>query len=202
MNYIPIAGTNGWRDTWVREDSDFGRMMIASGCKSLRVGDRSFRWSGALDGIDSDNREWEAFADSLYFFARQFAYEDLNFIAHSHAGQIVLLLAATGFKIRTLTTVGTPIRPEIQLAKAEDSIGYHQHIFDTRFDLWGFLGGFRLWRFDLLRSRSMPDPRVKNISVEGISHSRILTERQQIGKWVTEGWLSSMIAPPIEGARL
>lgn len=200
MNYIPIAGTGGYRDTWVREDSEFGRMMTAAGCLSLRVGDRNFRWSGALDGIDSSNNDWEAYADALFYFSRQFAYEDLNYVAHSHAGQIVLLLAASGFKIRTLTTVGTPIRPEIPLAKAEDAIGFHQHICDKSFDLMGFLGGFRFGRFDLFRARQFPDPRVRNITVEGISHSKILVDRHYVTRWITEGWLANMITPPTDVA--
>jgi hypothetical protein len=196
MRYIPVAGTGGWQATWIHEDSDFGRMMTAAGCASVRTGNRLFRWDGAIDGIDGDNATWESYAEALFYFSRDLRYEDLNYICHSHAGQIALLLAASGFKLRSLTTVGTPIRPEIDLAKAEDNIGFHQHIIDDRFDVIGFLGSWRLGRFDLLRKRSMPDPRVRNIPVRGISHSKVLTEREHISKWITEGWLSSMVSAP------
>lgn len=196
MNYTLVAGTGGYRAPWVKEDSDFCRMMTSADFHSLLVGGRHYGWSGRFDGADGDNSEWESFAQSLYFYARDLAYVDLNFFGHSHGGNIILLLAASGFRIRSLTTIGTPIRPEINLAKAEDNIGFHQHIMDDRFDAWGFLGGWRLGRFDLLRKRSMPDPRVLNIPVHGISHTKVLTDPKHISKWITEGWLANIVTPP------
>lgn len=193
MRFIPIAGTGGYKDTWVREDSEFGRMMLAAGCQSIRTGDRSFRWSGALDGIEGDNAEWESFADSLFWFMRELPLEDRNVVAHSHAGQIVLILAARGFQFRSVTTVGTPCRDDIPLKLAEDNILFHQHIYDLKLDLMGWLGQFGEGFKDLRKARSFGDPRVLNIPVAGISHSKVLRDREHVGKWITLGWLQNMV---------
>lgn len=197
MNLIPVAGTGGYRAEWVNPGSPWGRMMTAAGHTSVRVGGRVYRWDGDLDGIDGDNSTWEAFADALFFYSRDLPFIDRNYVLHSHAGNIGLILAQSGFQIRSMTTVGTPIRRELDFAKAEDNIGFHQHIFDEQFDLMGMLGSWRLGHlFDLCRARSMPDPRVKNISVKGISHSKILNEPQHVTKWVTEGWFANMVNAP------
>lgn len=190
MKYLPIAGTNGWRDTWTRADSDFGRMMTAEGFELLFAGDRPFRWSTALDGLFGDDREWAAGADALFYFLRTVPVNDRNLVAHSHGGQLALLLAASGFPIRTLTTVGTPPRDDMPLAAAEHAIGFHQHIYDLKRDFMGWLG--QVGDHDLRTERALPSAHVKNIPVADISHSKILRDPKYIPLWKTEGWLNNL----------
>jgi hypothetical protein len=193
VKYIPIAGTHGWgRDTWMKADSDFGRMMTAEGFELLRCGDRPFRWSTALDGLFGDDREWEAASDALYFFLRFVPIEDRNIIAHSHGGQLPLLVAASGFPIRSLTTIGTPVRDDIPVAAAEGFIGFHQHIYDTKRDLMGWLG--QVGDYQLRTERTFPDRRVKNIGVADIRHSKVLRDPQYIPLWQSRGWLDNIRA--------
>lgn len=200
MKYLPIAGTNAWRDKWTRADSPFGLMMKAEGFEPLLAGGRQFRWSTGLDGLFGDDREWEAASDAAYFFLRDSAYEDRNLIAHSHGGQVALILAASGFHIRTLTTVGTPPRENIPVAAAEENIGFHQHIYDVHRDLWGWLGqvGAKQLHFE----RSFANAHVVNFPVAGISHSTLLRDPKRFHYWKDNGWLEnirSVAAPAVAG---
>jgi hypothetical protein len=194
VKYLPIAGTNGWRDAWTREDSDFGRLMRAEGFELLRAGERPFRWSTALDGLLGEDRQWEAGADALYYFLRTVPLADRNLIAHSHGGQLPIILAAAGFLIRSLTTVGTPCRDDVPVAAAEHFIQFHQHIYDLRRDLWGWLG--QVGDHELRHARTFPDPRVKNIGVADISHAKVLRDPTYIALWKTQGWLENVRRVP------
>lgn len=192
MKYVPIAGTGGFRAAWIRETDPFGTMMTSQGFESARVGARGFRWSGALDGIDSDNCEWETFADALALFLDRLDYADRNLICHSHAGNIALILAAREYPIRTLTTVGTPIRErDLPCVTAERFIRFHQHIYSTKLDVWGWLGR-ALGDHSLVADRAYSSHKVKNIPVHHIGHSKVLTDPAYIGMWITEGWLDNI----------
>jgi hypothetical protein len=190
MKYLAIAGTNGWRDNWTHDDSPFGTMMAAEGFESLLCDGRRFRWSTALDGLLGDDREWEAAADALYYFLRLVPLEDRNLIAHSHGGQLPLILAASGFPLRSLTTVGTPPRADVPVTLAQAHIGLHQHIYDMRRDWMGWLGqiGERELRFD----RTYRDPKVLNLGVDRISHSKVLRDPEFIPLWPLRGWLANI----------
>jgi hypothetical protein len=192
VKYIPVAGTDGWRDGWVTADSTFGQMMTAEGFELLRCGDRPFRWSTALDGLFGDDREWEAAADALYFFLWTTPYADRNILAHSHAGQVCAFLAASRFPLRSLTTIGTPVRDDVPWAKAEEYIGFHQHIYDLKRDLIGWLG--QVGDHELRMERTFPDNRVKNIGVQDIRHSKVLRDPKYIPLWQTQGWLQNIRA--------
>lgn len=199
MKYLPIAGTDGWNDAWCRDDSDFGTMMIAEGFTSLRAGDRPFRWSTALDGLLGEDRDWEAASYALYYFLLGVPYADRNLIAHSHGGQLPILLAASGFPIRSLTTVGTPARDDMPLEAAEAFIGFHQHIYDLKRDLWGWLGS--VGDASLRLERRLNDPRVRNIGIADISHSKVLRDTTYIPFWQSKGWLENIRqSTPVERA--
>jgi hypothetical protein len=192
MNYVPIAGTWDWgnRDNWTQATSPFGKMMTAEGFELLHCGDRPFRWATALDGWFGDDREWEAAADALYFFLRFVPLEDRNLIAHSHGGQLVSFLCASGFPIRSLTTIGTPVRDDVPWKVAEAVIGFHQHIYDLKRDLIGWLG--QVGDHELRMERTFPDNRVKNIGVADISHSKVLRDPKFIPLWQSRGWLQNI----------
>ena len=195
MKYIPVAGTHGWRNGWTNDDSLFGHMMAAEGFTSSRAGDRVYQWSGALDGLLGQDLDWQAASDSLYYFSRDMDYADRNYIAHSHGGNIVLILAASKFPIRTLTTVGTPPREGPEFSHAEDYIGLHQHIYDLRRDLWGWLG--QIGPSQLHLERSYSDKRVINIPIGGIDHAGVLRDPKYIPLWQTQGWLETIRRQPL-----
>lgn len=192
MRYMPLAGTHAWRDAWTRADSDFGRLMAGEGFAIILAGGRPYRWSTALDGLIGADRNWEAAADSAFYFLRDVPFEDLNLIGHSDGGNVALILAASGFRIRTLTTIGTPPREEINLVDAEAHIEFHQHIYDLRRDLWGWLGqvGPGQLHFD----RKFNHPRVLNIALEGIGHSSILRDAAQLHFWRDAGAIANIRA--------
>ncbi len=190
MKYLPIAGTDGWNDAWVKAKSDFGQMMAAEGFELLLAGDRPFRWSTALDGLFGDDRQWAAGADALYYFLRFVPLEDRNLICHSHGGQLPAFVCASAFPIRSLTTVGTPVRDDVPWSAAEGFIGFHQHLYDLKRDLWGWLG--QVGDHDLRTERTFPDNRVKNIGVADISHSKVLRDPKCIPLWQSQGWLQNI----------
>jgi pimeloyl-ACP methyl ester carboxylesterase len=165
-------------------------MMQREGFELLTVDGRPFRWSTALDGLFGEDRDWEASADALGWFLRGVPYADRNLIGHSHGGTVALLLAGSGFPLRSLTTVGTPPRDDVPLAAAEHWITFHQHLYDLRRDLWGWLG--QVGDHELRTERALPDPHVTNIAVLDIRHSRALRDPKYIALWGTEGWLENI----------
>lgn len=185
--YVPIAGTHAWGDGWITDESPFAAMMRAEGFEPLRSGDRPFRWSTALDGLLGEDHDWQAAADALYWFLRPIPVGDRNIIAHSHGGQVALLLASSGVPLRSLTTVGTPCRDDIPVAIAEHAIGFHQHLYDLRRDWWGWFGA--IGDHELSLRRSFADPHVVNLPVKDIRHAKILRDPQYIPLWRSQGWL-------------
>lgn len=204
MKYVALAGTHAWGDSWIHADSDFGRMMTAEGFELLTMGGRAFRWSTALDGLLGADQDWEAAADALYFFLCRTPFEHRNVIAHSHSGQIALFLAASGLKLRTLTTVGTPVRDDVPVQRAERYITLHQHIYDLHRDWWGWLGKFG--DHELSLSRAFQDPHVLNLPVANIRHAKILRDPEHVALWKTQGWLWNIRAaaavPYVGGAHV
>lgn len=203
MRYAAMAGTGGYQDEWVLPGSPFGKMMSAAGHELITIGGRGFGWDGVLDGWDPRHPTWESMASAAGWFLNGIRYEDLNLIAHSHAGNGVLILAARGFRIRSLTTVGTPCRSDVPLELAEDFIGFHQHIYDVKCDFWGWAGqlgenvaalGRHDWKkLDLLRDRRFSDPRVLNIPRSDVRHHKVLTDELYIKDWIAAGWLANMV---------
>ena len=192
--YVAIAGTHGFRDAWATEDdSDFAQQMHDHGYHMIRTMDGdAFQWSGDLNGL-LHNTDWEAGALALGYFVAQLKYQDRNFIAHSHGGQVALIHAARGHKIRTLTTVGTPPRADVPAAKARPNIGFWQHIYDAKVDWMGWLGQIGEHNLDFSRKMTYAD---KNISVKDISHSKILRDKAYIPLWFSEGWAAAFTTGP------
>jgi pimeloyl-ACP methyl ester carboxylesterase len=193
--YIGVAGTNAWREGWCNNLEDpFAQMMIAEYFEPIRATDgRPFRWTTDLQGLNpfkKELRDWHAGADALYYFSERLPYEDRNYIGHSHGGQLCILLAASGFKIRSLTTVGTPPRDDIPAAVACANIGTWQHIFDSKKDWMGWLGQVGEGGLDKRRSYRLPG--VIDRPLGGIDHSTILRDATKFPLWKTEGWLATI----------
>ena len=197
VHYVPIAGTWAFRDGWCTDAlSPFQRFLSARGFEAIRHLDgRPFRWSTDLDGVRvwARHSQWEAGADALYYASESLPYEDRNYLAHSHGGQLVALLAAQGFRIRSLTTIGTPYRDDIPWAEAERHIAFHQHIYDDSFDLMGWLGGWFDGGRPSLSDRSFQAvPAVMKRPTTDIDHSRVLREENYIPMWESRAWLQAI----------
>ena len=197
--YIAVAGTHGYTAPWCCDlESPFAQMMTRNRFVAIRARDgRPFRWTTDLAGLRpwAKERDWLAGADALDYFAWGLPYSQLNFIAHSHGGQVAIFLAASGFKIRTLTTIGTPPRDDVPAEKALANIGLWQHIFDVRWDWMGLLGQFgEGFTHGFRKRRSFRLPGVRDLPLLGISHSSILYDAQQVTLWERESWLAAIRA--------
>jgi len=178
INFVPVGGTWGGDAPWAtRDDDPFQQMMRQEMFFPVRwPDDAPFVWSGKLAGMwFMGIQEWHRLADALEQFLRHIPYPDRNLICHSHGGQGALILAARGFPLCSLTTVGTPIRKDIPADEAVDSIGMWQHVHDIDRD-WtatmkrlGGLGDLRI-----TTDRRFLFPEVTNVGLKGIRHSKIL----------------------------
>lgn len=198
--YVPIAGTHGWGDTWCMGNTSPFALMMANNFFSKIVtqnSNRPFRWSTDLNGLLTlggrlRNSDWEAGADALFYFLDAVPYRDRNLIAHSHGGQVALIAASWGLHIRSLTTVGTPVREDVARGghDAVARIGFWQHIYDSRFDFIAQGGQFGDLKIDLDRAFDIPG--VLNRGISSVSHSKVLRDARFIPYWPQKGWLKAI----------
>jgi pimeloyl-ACP methyl ester carboxylesterase len=196
--YLPVAGTNGWRDGWVVDDTHpHPRMMRSEGFEPIRLrGGRPVRWASFLDGLIGDDEIWEAGSDVVTLVLERLPFEHRNVIGHSHGGNIVLKAAARGLQLRSLTTVGTPVRSDCMPELAATNIQSWQHIYDRRCDLMGTLG--KLGGGSGVTQRAFLIPGVQNHPLDGIGHSKILRDAKFMHYWTTNNWLQFIReAPPM-----
>jgi len=178
MRYVVVGGSfEFYHDWYLSADSLFNTMMRAQG---FELGPR-FRWNGGITAID-----FEAASEALGCAVKELPYDDRNFVCYSNGGRAALFLAADGFDIRTLTTVGTPYRLDVPVDRAEDHIGYHQHIYDER-DPVRWLG-----EIDFFVSLDRRFHRARNYNLRDIGHGRVFFEQRYIGFWEQMGWLAAM----------
>lgn len=214
---VPIAGTEGWGDAWWQRGSPWLCALARANAFPMELEGRAFRWSTDLDGIDFLSgwralrnmvrdltrrrqlpvlhRTWQAGGDSLGYFLQDIGYASRNLVAHSHGGQVALYTAASRVTIRTLVTVGTPVRADMfgVYAEARKHIGWHLHICDDTFDLWGMLGQLfdgkvsieRTWPIEV---EGGPGPDL-TLTLRGIGHGKILRDPTLIPHWIDQGWL-------------
>ncbi len=185
VRYVPIAGTFAWGDGWVIDDNDpFTVFMNERGFRPIRAQDgRPFRWSTNLAGLLPWRglRDWEAGGDALAYFLEPVPYADRNLIAHSHGGQPPAFAAASGVKIRSLTTVGTPVRTDVPWDAAEPNIGRHVHVYDETWDWMGWLGA--IGDSHISGIRYFANCGVYNVGLKQIDHSKILRDRMYFHFW-------------------
>jgi len=206
--YIPVAGTWGVDDAWVVSDTGlFTGMMLSDGMAPLRATDKTpiFNWDSKLNGLWwTGSESWTYYGIKLADLLEQIPFEFRNLIAHSHGGNVALnaanvLATRPGLpRIRTLTTVGTPVRADINARGAAEMIDFWQHICDARWDWMGTLkhvvkngptktlgkigdGAFSLERRFLI-------PGVTNILVKDIYHSEVLNDPVEMRRWIDDGW--------------
>jgi hypothetical protein len=215
---VPIAGTESWGDPWWQdEQGPWLTCLRRANVLPFRANGRAFRWDTDLDGVGALgsipnlirgllrrrqhavlHRDWQAAGDALGYFLDLAAYSARNIVAHSHGGQVALYAAAAGTDLRTLVTVGTPVRGDMfdVYAEARKHIGWHLHICDATFDLWGTLG--QLFDGDVKIDRTWgdsvgggPGPDL-TITMQDIGHSSVLRDPEKVHLWVDQGWLDLM----------
>lgn len=206
---LPIPGTHGDdgepTGLWWHDGSPLMRYFAEDGLGHLNA-ERPFTWSTDLNGhrfwrrwfgARDDHRDWIAGGYALSYYAwpvrdldQYLSINERNFIAHSHAGQVVFYACALGgLRVNRLVTVGTPIRRDMQaiIARARPMIGQWLHIRGDHDNvaIWGGLGDGRI-----SRSRDFKDdgPDWTDV-VPGIGHSRVLTDPTQFHHWRQRAWL-------------
>src|SRR5688572_28466454 len=141
MRWIPVHGTNDvGPDAWWRG----GPFVEYLAEHDLTRVIPTFEWSGDLDGVFWDNsRDWIAGGKSLFYYLRPLHPMDRNLIAHSHGGAVALECAQY-LPIRTLITVGTPVRKAVQeagrRALEKGHLGSWHHVYDKSGDRWQWFG--------------------------------------------------------------
>lgn len=117
-------------------------------------------------------------------------FADRNVIAHSHGGQVALFCAARGVPIRTLTTVGTPVRHDVPAAAARKRVLFWQHIYDKHCDWVQKLGQLADGKVSTERRFRLSG--VQNHGLAGISHSKVLRDERYLHYWRVNGWLANV----------
>jgi hypothetical protein len=198
IGYIPVAGTWAKNDDWVLNNyGPFTQFMSQNGLHPVRKVDGTpWDWSTKLTGLWWQSKKvWVDASVDLATFLNTIPFPDRNVIAHSHGGQVSILTAASGVKIRTLTTIGTPVRSDIPANEAVKNIDFWQHIYDAKWDIMGTLKRYSLGKIgdgSISFNRWFKIPGVTNISIKDISHSTILRDPLQFHIWLDYGIIISI----------
>jgi hypothetical protein len=198
MKYLPIAGTWGQDDGWVIDNADpFTCELARYGLEPLRRIDGTplFNWPAKLSGLPFLRRKyWQQWGLTLGHTLIRLPYIDRNLIAHSHGGQLAIIAAANGVKIRTLTTIATPRRKDVPAEIAVNNIGYWQHVFDPKKD-WTATVGHRIRRTlgqlgdgDVSLERRFLIPGIQNIGIPKVSHSNLFHDPTML-HWLADAAL-------------
>lgn len=209
---ILVPGTWSWNpdriDEWYNAGSPFVRFLEDRGLVVWSK-HRPFVWTGRLAGVfwqRHRRRDWEAAAANLGI------YLDPNIpdvgvtvppalrqvIAHSHGGQIALLAAANGTAIRTLVTVGTPVRHDMAsvIQQALPRIGQWIHLVDRGGDWTQWLGSL----FDAHCGGSPATfnyPGVWNHQISDVGHSGLLKDATRFHHWEDRHVLQELLHAPL-----
>lgn len=186
-----VAGTWAWRSAWWQDGSDFWRYMATHDIHPARIGGRPFRWSTDLGNSwkfwESRRSQWEAGGDALAYYLDALPESERVVIAHSHGGQCAAYCAAhAGLKIRTLITVATPVRADMEAVwrKARPNIGTWWHVCDADTDRIAWWGAFGDGRVGNTRQFREAD---RNIPLKDIDHSRPLNNPDRFYLWEDTG---------------
>lgn len=201
-HYVGVLGTHGWtkdpRRAWWMNDSPFNGFLRKQGVE-MAFPYRPFVWSGDLEGVPlvGSGNDWEAGAEALCYYLDGLSLADRNVIAHSHGGQVALMAAAQGLKLRSLVMVATPVRESIEARiapAAAKNIDRCVHLCDARFDYIGLAGAFFDWRWSLRRTFNVPG--IDSRKEPGIGHSNVLYDPTKFAWWLERGWLDVLRGTP------
>ena len=192
IRVTPLMGTNGTKDAWaVDPSSTLALTLAAFRVYFIRGADgRPFRWQSSLNvrGLEA----WDIGADALYYWSTQLPEQDRNYLAFSDGGQVIWRLAASGFKMRSVTFVGTPNRLDVGSDTAIRHIDMAQVIYDDRVDLIAWMGAWFDGSVSTDRSFAQLGARVRRYPTRNIGHGGILTDPALIRLWETEPWIDNM----------
>jgi hypothetical protein len=152
-----------------------------------------FGWPSGMSGLPFIGRGlWPRWGAACAGFAREFSSEwgGVNLFGHSHGGQIcieaaVFLWRVYGIRVRTMTTYSTPRRKDVPGEKAAETVGYWQHLHDTKID-WTATLRKKLGQVgdgDISIERRFLIPGVANYGVPGIGHSDALNRPELFHHW-------------------
>lgn len=200
--YVTVLGTHGWPDDYTRQwwhwSSPFCKFLRARGLMQAHP-DKPFVWSGDLQGVPllGAGRDWEAGAKSLGYYNAPLPFDARNVIAHSHGGAVAILSAKEA-PIRSLITIGTPVRKAVQAAAAEalkaGHIGRWTHVYDQKGDRTQWLG--QLFDGRWFGARAFQLAGMTDDAVPGIGHSGVLNDAGKFDLWVKRGWLDALVQGP------
>ncbi len=209
--FLPVAGTHGWRGQptggWWQWPSPWLSYMHRHGCTPFNR-QRPFVWSTQLQGhriwrrwlgLQDRHLAWECAADNLYAYlvppvhggscsGVHASADETRIVCHSHGLQVVLFAAAMGLRIKTLISVGSPVRADM-LGVAEVArprIGHWLHLHSDTSDTWQVLGGIGDGVFGIVRAHPLAD---ENRAVPHVGHTGVLTDEDAFSLWEINGWL-------------
>lgn len=178
MKYVIVAGSFEYYHTWYLDPGSLFNAFLRA--HDLTLGP-PFKWNGGVTLTD-----FEAAADALHCCLKDLDDCDRNVIAYSNGGEPPLLLAAQGFPIRTLTTVGTPCRTDTHNTEAAQMIRYHQAVYDdidpTR------------WVGEIIDGRPPRPyfPLARRYNLRNIGHGKVLFDQRYIPLWMQMGWIDAI----------
>lgn len=200
---ILVAGTDEGNPAWIEDPlHPFQRTLRAEGLEVARstLTGLPYRWSTKLAGLPfMSTLVWSASGDELIAFAEEFSYDDLNFFALSHGGQVVIeAVSKMTRRARTITTIGTPRRHDMPAEKAAANVAFWQHVLDRDHDKMATLprrmmhkltlGAIGDGTLSLERRFILPNcPNVLNVAIPGIGHSDSLQKPEPMAKLVASG---------------
>lgn len=204
---VLVEGT--WGGAWAQDGSPFRQLLEAQGFEVLRFQG----WTESVDGVpnvfeNGHHADWIAGGRALGYFTKDLPYEALNFIGHSHGGQVCLYRAADASAppIRRLITVCTPVRDDMRLVAmlAAKRIDRWRHVASNDGDVMQLLGDVRSGSFDFMqlfgelgdgqlglkREWHLPGvTNVDNVRIPGIGHTKLLNDPRFLDLWKTDGLL-------------
>ena len=172
---------------WWHPASAFVAALQAAG-HTLASPDDPFSWTGDVEGLVGDDREWQEAGKALRWYLQSYPVDAI--IAHSHGGNVAALALAGGAMVDILVTVATPVRPELAAvyASAKLHCGRWTHVRSDGTDHWQRWGTrtwadwLRPWRWGAFE-RDMTSADC-NVFVPGVSHAGLL----EPGLWTARGW--------------
>jgi hypothetical protein len=208
--FLPVAGTHAWRGQqtgrWWQHPSPWLTYMEGHGCVPYNAA-RPFVWSTNLDGWRFISRrgkhyDWQAAGHNLYAYLVPPLYggddngvgvsgDETRIVAHSHGLQVVLYACALGLRVRTLVSVGSPVREDMAdvTAQARPNIGFWLHLHSDGSDRMQWLGTLGDGRVGVLRGHPEAD---RNGAMPKVGHSGVLQDADAFALWEVNGWLDTL----------
>lgn len=203
MKTILIAGTHAWDGDndvdWYCPTSNFEKFLREQGVDVFFApGPRPFIWSTEVGGIGFGNRDllgWAAAGYALQNFAVPplcpERAPEVALIAHSHGLQVALYACRYGLKVKSLISLGSPIRKDMQETAqlARPNIGHWTHVHSDSSDRMQWFGELFDGHWGIVRKSPLADV---NESIPKVGHSELLRDPQQYHYWVERGWIERL----------